>query len=282
MNRAALSSFPLTQWIYALILFGVLTLPAYAGAVLDRIRATGELRVGTTGDYKPFSTLTPDGGYKGADIEMMRRLAAKLGVKAVFVPTRWGVLNQDFAADRFDIAVGGISILPERTALGPFAHTLMADGKRPIVRCADQARFNSLDAINQPTVHVIVNPGASNEAFAHARLPAAELTVFPDNATIFEEIAAGRADAMVTDGIEVEQQVRLHPGVLCPAAVAAPFTHSDKSYWLRPDPDLLVLVNNWLDEEIASGRWRQTLEAALSQNRSAPCRQRPCRTWQYP
>jgi cyclohexadienyl dehydratase len=273
MNRAPVSLFPLTRWICALILSGVFTLLAHAGAVLDRIRATGELRVGTTGDYKPFSTLTPDGGYQGADIEMMHRLAARLGVKAVFVPTRWADLNQDFAADRFDIAVGGISILPERAALGPFAHTLMVDGKRPIVRCADQARFNSLDAINQPTVHVIVNPGASNEAFAHARLPSAELTVFPDNATIFDEIAAGRADTMVTDGIEVEQQVRLHPGVLCPAAVAAPFTHSEKSYWLRPDPDLLALVNKWLDDEIASGGWQQTLDAALGQAAPSQARQ---------
>jgi cyclohexadienyl dehydratase len=240
-------------------------LPAHAGAVLDHISATRELRVGTTGDYKPFSYHNADGSYQGADVEMMRRLAAKLGVKVVFVPTRWADLSKDFAAGQFDVAVGGISILPERTALGPFAHTLVVDGKRPIVRCGNQARFNSLDALNQPTVRVIVNPGASNEAFAHAQLPAAALTVFADNATIFDEIAVDRADVMVTDGIEVDQQVRLHPGVLCPATVAAPFTHSEKSYWLQPDPEFAALVNGWLDEEIASGRWQQTLDAAMTQ-----------------
>jgi cyclohexadienyl dehydratase len=186
-------------------------------------------------------------------------------VKVVFVPTRWADLSQDFAAGRFDVAVGGISILPERTALGPFAHTLVADGKRPIVRCGEEARFTSLDALNQPAVRVIVNPGASNEAFARAQLPAAALTVFTDNATIFDEIAARHADVMVTDGIEVDQQVRLHPGVLCPATVAAPFTHSDKSYWLRPDPEFATLVNSWLDAEIATGRWRKTLDAAMTQ-----------------
>jgi cyclohexadienyl dehydratase len=249
----------------AFALSALSVLPAHAGAVLDHIRATSELRVGTTGDYKPFSYLNADGSYEGADVEMMRRLAAKLGVNIAFVPTRWADLSKDFAAGRFDVAVGGISILPARTALGPFAHTLVADGKRPIVRCPDQTRLNSLDALNQPTVRVIVNPGASNEAFAHAQLPAAALTVFADNAAIFDEIAAGRADVMVTDGIEVDQQVRLHPGVLCPATVAAPFTHSEKSYWLQPDPEFVTLVNGWLDEEIATGRWRKTLNAAMTQ-----------------
>src|SRR5436305_1241000 len=39
-----------------------------------RIRAAGGLRVGTTGDYTPFSLKRPDGGpeagYHGADIDM--------------------------------------------------------------------------------------------------------------------------------------------------------------------------------------------------------------------
>ena len=33
----------------------LMPLTAHAGAVLDHIRASGVLRVGTTGDYKPFS-----------------------------------------------------------------------------------------------------------------------------------------------------------------------------------------------------------------------------------
>jgi cyclohexadienyl dehydratase len=236
---------------------------AGAGEVLDRIHATGVLRVGTTGDYRPFSFRQPDGSYQGADIDMARRLAARLGVKAEFVPTRWSELKADYLARRFDIAVGGISVTPERSALGPFAHTLMEDGKRPIVRCADRARYRSLDALNQPQVRVIVNPGASNEAFARASLPAARLSVFADNGKIFEEIAQGRADAMVTDGIEVDQQVLLHRGVLCPADVAAPFTRMQKGFWLQPDPEFSMLVNSWLDSEIKSGSWRRSLDRAL-------------------
>jgi cyclohexadienyl dehydratase len=239
-------------------------LAAHAGAVLDHIRASGELRVGTTGDYKPFSFRDADGGYSGADVEMARRLAAKLGVKPVFVATTWPELAHDYTAGHFDIAVGGITKSLARAALGPFANTLLVDGKRPIVRCADRERLNSLTALDRPEVRVIVNPGASNEAFAHKELGAAQLTVHGDNATIFDEIAAGRADAMVTDGVEVDHQSRLHAGVLCPADVATAFTHDEKAYWLQPDTDFEALVDHWLDEEIASGAWRGVLDRALA------------------
>ena len=79
----------------------------------------------------------------------------------------------------------------------------------------------------------------------------------------FEEIVAGRADVMVTDGIEVDHQAAMHKGVLCPAAVPAPFTRLEKAYWVRRDADLDRLVGAWLDQEIDSGSWKRTLDAAL-------------------
>lgn len=261
---------PRTFLIYSLIFVTLLTVQANAGAVLDRIRSSGILKVGTTGDYRPFSFRNPDGSFSGADIDMARRLGERLGVAVELVPTRWSDLKADYIAGHFDIAVGGISVTPERAALGPFAHTVMEDGKQPIVRCADRARYGSLGALNRPEVRVIVNPGASNESFARTNLPTAHLTVFVDNATIFDEIAAGRADAMVTDGIEVEQQAALHPGVLCAADVAAAFTRIEKSYWLQPDPDFLAAVNSWLDEEVTSGAWRHLLNLAHGRATARP------------
>src|SRR4051794_36323259 len=77
---------------------------------LARIRAAGILRVGTTGDYTPFSLKRPDGLYEGADIDMAHDLAATLGVRVQFVPTVWVDLLRDFLADRFDTAMGGVTV----------------------------------------------------------------------------------------------------------------------------------------------------------------------------
>jgi len=79
---------------------------------------------------------------------------------------------------------------------------------------------------------------------------------------VFEEIVAGRADVMVTDGIEVDHQAFLHPE-LCAADVPAPFTRLEKAYWLKPDPTFDAAVDRWLQEEIDTGDWRSVLDSAL-------------------
>ena len=177
------------------------------------------------------------------------------------MPTVWAKLKDDFTRGKFDIAMGGVTILPARAQKGDFSTVTYVDGKRPIARCADQDRFTSIEAIDQPGVRVVVNPGASNEEFARAHFPHAQLTVHPDNATVFDEIIAGRDDVMVTDGIEVDHQAFIHPE-LCPTHVAAPFTRLEKAYWLQKDPELLKIVDDWLAEETSQRRvgphaWRR-------------------------
>jgi len=88
---------------------------------LDRIRAAGVLRIGTTGDYTPFSLLQPDGSYQGADIDMAHDLAERLGVRLEFVPTVWVDLLDHFLADHFDIAMGGVTVTPERAEKACFS-----------------------------------------------------------------------------------------------------------------------------------------------------------------
>ena len=238
-------------------------LPA-AAADLAAVRAAGVLRVGTTGDYKPFAFRDPDGSYRGADIDMARQLAAELGVTIAFVPTVWASLNSDFAADRCDISVGGVTILPAREKIASFSTATLVDGKRPIVRCADKDRFTSVAAIDQPGVRVVVNPGASNEEFARGHFAHAKLTVHPDNASVFDEIVAGREDVMVTDGIEVDHQALLHPE-LCAAAVPAPFTRLEKAFMLPRDPAFVAVVNQWWAAQVASGAWGRVLDTAQHQ-----------------
>lgn len=244
----------------AVVLACLAAAPAAAGTLAEA-RTAGVLRVGTPGDYAPFSVRQPDGGYAGADVTEVERLGQQLGLRIVWVPTTWGRLAEDAKAGRFDMAVGGISITPARRDWADFSTVLVEDGKRPVARCADKDRFTSVAAIDQPGVRVVVNPGGSNEAFARANLSHATVTVFPDNAHISGEIAAGRQDVMVTDGVEVDHDTLVHPE-LCAAAVAAPFTRFQNAFLLQKDPELKQAVDGFLAGEIASGRWAATLKEA--------------------
>jgi len=243
------------------VLLALCATPAHGGEALNAVRAHGVLRVGTTGDYKPFTFRQLDGSYVGADVVMAARLATRLGVRLELVPTAWPVLLDDFAAHRFDVAMGGVSVNAARAARGTFSTVVYVDGKRPVARCADQDRFTSVEAIDQPGVRVVVNPGGTNQDFARANLKHAALAVHPDNTTVFDEIIAGHVNVMVTDGIEADHQAFIHPE-LCPTHVVAPFTRLEKADLLPNDPDLVHEVDDWIAAELASGDWARILEAA--------------------
>ncbi|MDB5363555.1 MAG: Cyclohexadienyl dehydratase [Rhodospirillales bacterium] len=247
-----------------LLLAGVASSACAADPItLDTIKVRGTLRVGTPGDYRPFAIHNPDGSYEGADIDMAKGFAGKLGVRLEIVPTEWAKLQGDFDAGNFDIAIGGITITPDRAAKGDFSVALLEDGKRPVVRCADKDKFISVAAIDQPGTRVVVNPGAANEAFARANFHRAPITVNPENITVADQIVANRADVWVTDGIEVDLVAKRHAGVLCAAAVPAPFTHLTKAWYFPKDPGLKQAIDGYLAPAKVDGTWAATLEAAM-------------------
>ncbi|RWS12686.1 amino acid ABC transporter-like protein [Dinothrombium tinctorium] len=217
-----------------------------------------------TGDYAPYSYLTPTNEIIGADVKMAEDLAAYLGVDLVIIRTEWRKLSRDLLARKFDIAMGGISITPYRERIGLFTEKLIEDGKRPIVRCEDRYKYTTIESINKPEVRVIVNPGGTNNEFTQENFCNASVRVFPDNRLIFREIAEKRADVMVTDGVEVELQARQNEE-LCAAQVKQPFNCFIKAYWMRKDEEWRDIVNDWL--KIAKVYvWPSALNTSLSFN----------------
>jgi cyclohexadienyl dehydratase len=241
----------------ALIVMTVLAFANQAAAQasrLDDILARGVLRVGTTGDYRPFTALDKSSGaYAGFDIDLAQSLGAALGVKVEFEPTSWPNLARDFQAGAFDIAMGGVSVTLDRAKKGFFSIPYMREGKTPIARCADTEKFQTLADIDRPGVKVIANPGGTNERFDRANLHAAAIAIYPDNVTIFDEIAKGDADLMITDASETRFQQKLHAGVLCAIHPDKPFDFAEKAYWIPQDPALKAFVDQWLHMAMENG-----------------------------
>ncbi|WP_122755424.1 transporter substrate-binding domain-containing protein [Pseudomonas viridiflava] len=230
---------------------------------LDKVMQAGQLSVCTTGDYKPYTFHREDGEYEGIDITMARSLAKSLGVNVQWVPTTWKTLMPDMIAGKCDIAMGGISVSLERQKKAFFSNTLDIDGKIPLVRCEDQALYQTIEQINKPSVRLIEPAGGTNEAFARAYLPQAPIA-FHDNKTIFQELLDKKADVMITDASEALYQQKRMPG-LCAVNPTRYMQYGEKAYLLpRDDVAWKAYVDQWLHLSKATGAYQQALSEWLA------------------
>lgn len=213
---------------------------------LQQILATKILRIGTTGDYPPFSYWPDDEPLpRGIDIELAQSLSAALGVEPVFIRTSWPTLTRDLVAGDYDIAMSGVSVTEARKQLGQFSLPYHVGGKTPITRCADKHLFGSLAAIDREAVTLVVNPGGTNQQFVDTHVHRARKIVHQDNRDIFKQILNHTADVMITDRIEVQLQTALHPA-LC-SSMKDNLSYQEKAYLMPADPALTNAVNQWLE-----------------------------------
>ncbi|WP_394578573.1 transporter substrate-binding domain-containing protein [Cytobacillus firmus] len=228
---------------------------------LDRILKKGVIRIGTTGDYKPYTYFNPKTKeFEGYDIEAAKLLAADLGVKITFVKTSWPALMEDLHKNKFDIAVGGISRNTDRQKTAHLTHPYINDGKAPLIRQEDKEKYTSLGAIDQPDVTIGVNPGGTNQKFVDANITQAKVVVIENNLDIPNMVAEGKVDVMITDSIEAiyyaSQDSRLYA-----ALTDNTFTKSQKGYLMhRGDPVFQNWVNLWMEEMELNGEFDRLKE----------------------
>ena len=206
----------------------------------------GKVLIGTTGDYRPLSFCEPETGeYWGFGIEIAQEIAKQLGVKVEFVKTSWPTLTADVLAEpqKFDFAIGGITITDARCETMMMSEGYLANGKTILCRASESERYQSLADIDKPEVRVMVNPGGLNEKFAHENLTHATIIVHQKNEEIPTLIAEGVADVMITEITEAPYYVQTDTRLAAPL-LNEPFTHGEIGVLMQKgQEDLLDFVN---------------------------------------
>jgi cyclohexadienyl dehydratase len=181
------------------------------------------LRVGTSGDYPPFSHAG-----RGFDVEVAARLAEDLGLRIQWVPFRWPELAQRLRAGEFDVVMSGITWRPERAVHGWMTRAVASGGPCWVGSAAPQ--------------RVAVNRGGFLEAWARERFAAGQILAVDDNLTLPDHLARGEVDAFVTDSFELPHLHRAGWAVHC-----EPPRHR-KVYWVAPAraEELGPTLDRWL------------------------------------
>jgi polar amino acid transport system substrate-binding protein len=84
------------------------------GDLLSAVEQRGTLVASTDPAYPPQSFQDESGAYKGFDIDVIKEIAERLGVEVQYVTPSFDAITAGAWGGRWDVAVGSITITPER------------------------------------------------------------------------------------------------------------------------------------------------------------------------
>jgi cyclohexadienyl dehydratase len=212
----------------------LVALALVAFACLRAVPEGPALRVGTSGDYAPFS-LERANELTGFDVEVARLFARDTDRRLVLVRFRWPDLLRDLDAGRFDVAMGGVTIRPERARAGTFTRPVAESAAVVLARPEVAASFGRRGH------RLAVNAGGHLERVARERFPDVALVLTADNQMLPAIVRAGAADALLTDDLEAVGFAAALPE----AVRLGPFTRDRKAY-LGRDPALVADLDAWI------------------------------------
>ena len=232
-------------WVAA-VRFTAAELDQAAASAPTEAPARPVLRVGTSGDYPPFSVAERDaaGGNapvrSGFDIEVAQRLASDLGFDLEFRPFDWPDLTAAMVADDFDLAMSGVTWRPARAAVGWMSRAVAAGGP-----CVVSAAGGP-----EPPGRVAVNRGGILERWTRERFGggSSEITAVDDNLSLPGRLERNEIDAFVTDSFEVEHFGRDGWRRRCEAPL------DRKVFWVGPGraDELGPAIDRWVQR---NERW---------------------------
>jgi cyclohexadienyl dehydratase len=234
--------FVLTLLLFLLVSSAI----AQSNSRLHRILQSGELRVGTTGDWNPMTVRDPaTNSYKGFDIDVVNELAKDMGVKLRFVPTEWKTLINGIVADKYDISTSA-SVTPQRIRAVGFTKSYYQISTVPMTLTKNLGQFKDWEDINKPSVTVAVTLGTSQEQQVKQFFPNASIRSIEAPARDFHEVLAGRAQISVTSNLEASKLIQAH-SQLAVVPVSQPRTPADLAFIVvQGDQVWLNFLDHWI------------------------------------
>ena len=210
----------------------------------------GTLKVGTLSDAPPNIFIDKDGNFTGYDNELLKAMAAKLGLKVEFASTKFQGLLAQVKNKQFDVGSSSISTTDARRETVAFTNGY--DFGYMAIVTKDDAKVKSFDDLKQG-VRIGVVQGTVQDDFVTNTLKL-EPVRFPDYNTVYANVKSGQIDAWVAPSQQAEGQVKSGDGTKI--AEKKVNTQNFTAYAVAKDNKPLAdALNSALDAVIADGTW---------------------------
>ncbi|WP_413248157.1 ABC transporter substrate-binding protein [Sinomonas flava] len=210
----------------------------------------GTIKVGTLSDAPPNIFIDSSGNFTGYDNELLKAMAAKLGLKVEFVSTKFQSLLAQVKTKQFDMGSSSISTTDARRETVAFTNGY--DFGYMAIVTKEGAKVKTFDDLKDG-VRIGVVQGTVQDDFVTNTLKL-EPVRFPDYNTVYANVKSGQIDAWVAPSQQAEGQVKAGDGTTI--AQKKVNTQNFTAYAVAKDNQPLTdALNSALDAVIADGTW---------------------------
>ena len=169
------------------------------GAATDNSTAAApalNIKIATESSYKPFSYTDADGKLIGYEIELIDALCAQMQAKCDIISQDWDGLIPGLNAQKFDAAIAGMSITPERKEVVEFSDPYFHTGIILIGKKGDDISVDALTA--QPVASQRATVASQYLQDKHAD---SDIKLYDTQDNAYLDLTSGRVRAMMSDKV---------------------------------------------------------------------------------
>ena len=194
-----------------------------ADSSLKSISAKGVLRVGYNPHVIPFCYFNANSELVGFDVSYAYQLARSLNVNLELIPYEWESLTSDLQAGKFDFAISGIYITPERLQTVGVSRAYFESPIALIVKSNRANLFLKGESIGaMPDLKLAAFEGPALLPLVHQLFPKASVKIVPNYASLPE--LGDEVDGAVWTLEQASAWAAAHPGYTAvqPSELGAP------------------------------------------------------------
>jgi polar amino acid transport system substrate-binding protein len=237
---------------------------ALAGKVPAEIRADGKIAVGTDPSYAPSEFLDTDGRTViGFDVDLFDAVAAKLGLRAEYVPSKFGDIIAGVESGKYEVGVSSFTINDERKA-----QTLMVSyfsaGTQWATKQGNPAKVDPNTAcgkriaVQKDTVQVDDITARAKQCAASGR-PQLAVDQYQAQTDATAAVVSGKDDAMLADSPVCAYAVKQTRGQLAP--LGAVYDSAPYGYVVKRDQRAFAeALQGAVTAVIADGTYRSAVQ----------------------
>lgn len=238
--------------------------PAAAASLLEKVKTSGKLVVGTEAQYAPYEFKDLDANFAGCDMWLAQQIADSLGVELEVVDMAFDGIIPAVQSGQVDLGIAAFTNTPERAEEIDFSDLYETSAQLLIVKAGNADTYSTKESL--VGLKVGAQKGTIQSQLIQSALPESELFELEKYPALALEVQNGNIAGLVVDQAVGEALVASSNGALEVSNFT--FTAEEASFGksvviAKGNEDLVAVVNEVINKVTADGSYQKAYDEAV-------------------